>query len=132
AFLGSVASPALFALRRSLWPLRINDPPDLPGRSPYEPQPTRPIVGLVSLLRPPFVITWNRSFRNINRMCIRYAFRPRVSSRLTLSGRTFLRKPYAYGGEDSHFPYRYLCRQGHFSTLHQSSRSDFAALRTLL
>jgi hypothetical protein len=65
-------------------------------------------------------------------MCIRYAFRPRVSSRLTLSGRTFLRKPYAYGGEDSHFPSRYLCRQGHFSTLHQSFRSDFAALRTLL
>jgi hypothetical protein len=60
AFLGSVASPALFALRRSLRPLRINDPPDLPGGSPYEPQPTRPIVGLVSLLRPPFVITWNR------------------------------------------------------------------------
>jgi hypothetical protein len=65
-------------------------------------------------------------------MCIRYAFRPRVSSRLTLSGRTFLRKPYAYGGEDSHFPSRYLCRQGHFSSLHQSSRSDFTATRTLL
>src|SRR5215211_4062330 len=64
-------------------------------------------------------------------MCIRYAFRPRVSSRLTLSGRTFLRKPYAYGGEDSHFSSRYLCRQGHFSTLHQSLRSDFTALRTL-
>ena len=60
AFLGSVASPALFALRRSLRPLRISDPPDLPGGSPYEPQPTRPIVGLVSLLRPPIVITWNR------------------------------------------------------------------------
>jgi hypothetical protein len=59
AFLGSVASPALFALRRSLRPLRISDPPDLPGGSPYEPQPTRPIVGLVSLLRPPIVITWN-------------------------------------------------------------------------
>src|SRR5215213_11698281 len=65
-------------------------------------------------------------------MCIRYAFRPRVSPRLTLSGRTFLRKPYAYGGKDSHFPYRYLCRQGHFSTLHQSFRSDFTAERTLL
>ena len=59
AFLGSVASPALWGLRPSLWPLRI-DPPDLPGGSPYEPQPTRPIVGLVSLLRPPIVITWNR------------------------------------------------------------------------
>ena len=60
AFLGSVASPALWALRPSLRSLRINDPPDLPGGSPYMPQPTRPIVGLVSLLRPPIVITWNR------------------------------------------------------------------------
>ena len=60
AFLGSVASPALFALRRSLRPLRISDPPDLPGGSPYEPQPACPIAGLVSLLRPPIVITWNR------------------------------------------------------------------------
>ena len=31
--------------------------------------------------------------RNINRMCIGYAFRPRLSSRLTWSGRTFLQKP---------------------------------------
>ena len=60
AFLGSVASPALWALRPSLRPLRIDDPPDLPGGSPYMPQPTRPIVGLASLLRPPIVITWNR------------------------------------------------------------------------
>jgi hypothetical protein len=60
AFLGSVASPALRALRLSLRPLRSNDPPDLPGGSPYEPQPACPIAGLVSLLRPPIVITWNR------------------------------------------------------------------------
>ena len=60
AFLGSVASPALFALRRSLRPLRINDPPDLPGGSPYDSQPGHPIPGLASLLRPPIVITWNR------------------------------------------------------------------------
>ena len=65
-------------------------------------------------------------------MCIRYAFRPRVSPRLTLSGRTFLRKPYAYGGKDSHFPYRYLCRQGHFCRLHPCFRSDFIIYRTLL
>jgi hypothetical protein len=60
AFLGSVASPALRALRPSLRHLGIDDPPDLPGGSPYMPQPTRPIVGLASLLRPPIVITWNR------------------------------------------------------------------------
>ena len=60
AFLGSVASSALWVLRPSLWHLRINDPPDLPGGSPYMPQSTLPIVDLVSLLRPPIVITWNR------------------------------------------------------------------------
>ena len=41
--------------------------------------------------------------RNFNRMCIDYAFRPRLSSRLTLGGRTFPRKP----------------------SVHQCSRSDF-------
>ena len=92
-FLGSVASPALRALRPSPWHLRECDPPDLPGGSPYMPEPTRPIVGPVSLLRPPIVITSSRQFRNINRISIRYAFRPRVRTRLTLSGRTFLRKP---------------------------------------
>ena len=60
AFLGSVASATLRALRPSTWHLRINDPPDLPGGSPYMPEPTRPIVGSRSLLRPPIVITWIR------------------------------------------------------------------------
>ena len=34
-----------------------------------------------------------KRLRNINRMCIGYAFRPDLSSRLTWSGRTFLQKP---------------------------------------
>ena len=34
-----------------------------------------------------------RRLRNLYRMCIGYAFPPHLSSRLTLSGRTFLRKP---------------------------------------
>jgi hypothetical protein len=59
-FLGSVASPALRALRLSTWPLREYDPPDFPGESPYRPEPTRPIVGPASLLRPPIVITLSR------------------------------------------------------------------------
>src|SRR5687768_16877287 len=60
AFLGSVASPALCALRRSLRHLRISDPPDFPGGSPYMPQPALPVAGLASLLRPPIVITCSR------------------------------------------------------------------------
>ncbi len=43
-----------------------------------------------------------RRFRNINRMSIDYACRPRLRSRLTLSRRTLLRKPRTIGGEDSH------------------------------
>ena len=35
-------------------------------------------------------------------MCIDYAFRPRLSSRLTRSGRTFLLKPKSFGHYDSH------------------------------
>ena len=39
---------------------------------------------------------------------IPYAFRPQVRGRLTLGGRPFPRKPWAYGGRDSHPPYRVL------------------------
>ena len=40
--------------------------------------------------------------RNFYRMCIDYAFRPRLSSRLTLGGRTIPRKPQIFGHYDSH------------------------------
>ena len=60
AFLGSLASPALRVRRPSTWHLRECDLPDLPGRSPYMPEPTRPIVGPTSLLRPPIVIPKSR------------------------------------------------------------------------
>ena len=60
AFLGSVASAALRALRLSPWHLRVCDPPDFPGGSPYMPQPTLPVVGPHSCLRPLIVQT---SFR---------------------------------------------------------------------
>ena len=43
-----------------------------------------------------------RWLRNFYRMCIGYAFRPHLSSRLTRSGRTFLLKPEAFGHYDSH------------------------------
>ena len=43
-----------------------------------------------------------RRLRNLHRMCIDYAFRPRLSSRLTLGGRTYPRKPQIFGHYDSH------------------------------
>src|SRR6476646_4084447 len=56
----------------------------------------------LSFCVPPLLITAGRWYRNINLLSIVYAFRPRLRSRLTLSGRAFLRKPWAFGGRDSH------------------------------
>ena len=49
-------------------------------------------------------LRWARTrwYRNINRLCIDYAFRPRLSSRLTLGGLAFPRNPWAFGGGVSH------------------------------
>ncbi|KAJ3615934.1 hypothetical protein Zmor_012188 [Zophobas morio] len=43
-----------------------------------------------------------RRYRNINLLSIDYAYRPRLRSRLTLSGRTLPRKPWSNGMRDSH------------------------------
>jgi hypothetical protein len=47
---------------------------------------------------PPSVITEATWYRNINRLSIAYAFRPRLRSRLTLRRLALLRKPWAFGG----------------------------------
>nr|ADI16723.1 hypothetical protein [uncultured Verrucomicrobiales bacterium HF0010_05E02] len=51
-------------------------------------------------------------------MCIGYSLRPHLSSRLTLGGRTFPRKPYPYGDMDFNHVYRYLSLDYHFQPLH--------------
>ena len=66
---------------------------DLPTLTPYcldahNQQRAYPI-----LLRPPITQMVRRWYRNINLLSIAYAYRPRLRSRLTLSGRAFLRKP---------------------------------------
>eukprot|EP00827_Trimyema_finlayi_P005940 TRINITY_DN653_c0_g2_i1.p1 TRINITY_DN653_c0_g2~~TRINITY_DN653_c0_g2_i1.p1 ORF type:complete len:203 (+),score=-42.87 TRINITY_DN653_c0_g2_i1:289-897(+) len=70
--------------------------------------------------------------RNINLLCIVYACRPRLSSRLTLGGFTFPRKPQVYGVQDFHLHYRYSCRHSRFRPLHHSSRYGFDAERNAL
>ena len=57
---------------------------------------------LLILLRPHFVHNDFRWYWNIDQLSIAYDFRPRLRSRLTLSGRAFLRKPWIFGGKDSH------------------------------
>src|SRR2546423_2656510 len=62
-------------------------------------------LGSPSRPRPPIGqadATW---YGNINPLAIDYAFRPRLRTRLTLSRRTLLRKPWAIGGGDSHPPF---------------------------
>lgn len=66
-----------------------------------------------------------------NLLCIHYALRPRVSSRLTLGGRTWPRKPWVYGDRDSHPVSRYSCPHSHWPALNGRSPSRFAAPVTL-
>ena len=61
----------------------------------------------------------------------RLRFSPRLRSRLTLSRRSLLRNPRAFGGKDSHLSFRYSYRHSHFLPVHLSFRSGFAHAGTL-
>ena len=69
----------------------------------------------LSLLRHPFaswpLLQW---CRNVDLLPIGYAFRPHLRTRLTLSGLTFLRKPWVFGGRVSRPSSRYSFRHIHF------------------
>ena len=74
---------------------------------PASPHCLPPPRGSVRLERQPLSnmeLVWMRAqwYRNINRLCIDYASRPRLSSRLTLGGLAFPRNPWASGGGGSH------------------------------
>ncbi len=67
---------------------------------------------------PPFFSLRHQRFkprrcRNVDRLCIDYVLRPHLSSRLTLGGRTWPRKPWVYGDQNSHLVYRYSCLHSH-------------------
>ena len=113
-------------LKDSSSPLGVDGPTDLPVEPAYRLEPGHPSPGWPTLLRPPIAQTPTRRYRNINLFPITYAFRPRLRGRLTLSGLTFLRKPWAFGDPVSHRVYRYSCQHNHFQGLQQSSRSAFA------
>jgi hypothetical protein len=93
-----------------------NPPTRLPGDnhrpgSPTllrSPSATRQRLGEIASRRkqPPRCHSWawreHGGHWNINQLCIDYASRPRLSSRLTLGGLAFPRNPWAYGGGVSH------------------------------
>ena len=83
----------------------------------------------LSLLRHPIAQTLYSRYRNIDLFSIVYVFRPRLRVRLTLSGLTFLRKPWVYGEQVFHLFYRYSCRHNLFRYVHHSLQSSFIRIR---
>ena len=67
----------------------------------------------------------------LNQLGIDYSLRPRLSTRLTLGGRTFPRNPWDLGELELNQLYRYLCLHSHFQTLQSRLPFPFAAFGTL-
>ena len=101
AFLGGLASGTR-RLRASWHRTSGYAAPDFPRATPTCLPQDNHRLGSHSLPRPPIGQTDTTRYGNINPFAIDYAFRPRLRSRLTLSRRTLLRKPWAIGGGDSH------------------------------
>ena len=92
AFLGSVKSDTSLLIFRSPSQLKL-----IVGGFAYQLASllgrTIPSVRVTALLCHPIAHNGLRWYRNFNLLSFHYAFRPRVRSRLTLSGRAFLRNP---------------------------------------
>ena len=67
----------------------------------------------------------------LNQIGIDYSLRPRLSTRLTLGGRTFPRNPWDLGEPEFNRLYRYLCLHSHSQALHGRLPFHFVALGTL-
>ncbi len=81
-----------------------------------------PVARSCALLRRSIAGNGHIRYRNFNLLSIAYASSPRLRSRLTLSRRSLLRNPRAFGGKDSHLSFRYSYRHSHFLYVHISLR----------
>ena len=79
----------------------------------------------------PWVKRMYRGSGILNQIGIDYSLRPRLSTRLTLGGRTFPRNPWDLGEPEFNRLYRYLCLHSHSQALHGRLPFHFAALGTL-
>ena len=57
---------------------------------------------------------------------------PRIRSRLTLGRRSLPRNPYAFGGADSHRPFRYSCQHSLLYAVHHALQHSFGPHTMLL
>ena len=111
-------SPSLLGVAFS-W-ICLGEPPTSLDRDFHHP------ADLLFLRHPIVSLSPPKWYRNINLFSIAYAVRPRLRIRLTLSGLTFLRKPWVFGERVSHPFSRYSCPHKHFQDLHPSFPSGFA------
>ena len=96
-----LSSKPTYTLTRGLPSPRFTYPPASPFSYPPDTRSARFPKETAPTLRP-LDLTRTRWYWNIHQLCIDYAFRPRLSSRLTLGGIAFPRNPWAFGGGVSH------------------------------
>ena len=112
--------------------LRLRQPPRPPWKADFPAfRPTRPHGDVQNPAELPFSVTPSviaplRGCRNVCLLCIGYAFRPRLSSRLTLGGLALPRKPWVHGGGVSSRRSRYSCQHPHSRQVHRGSSPGFA------
>ena len=100
--------------------------PDFPGpraalhhgdvQNPAEPPPSVA----------PSVVAPRARCRNVCLLRVGYAYRPRLSPRLTLGGLALPRKPWVHGGGVSSRRSRYSCQHPHSRQVHRGSSPGFA------
>ena len=98
-FRPQLSSQSSYALTRGQPSPRFTYPPASPFSYPHPTRQVRPKAA-PTLLELSFARV--QRYWNIDQLCIDYASRPRLSSRLTLGGLAFPRNPWAYGGGVSH------------------------------
>ena len=94
-----LSSGPAYTLTRGQPSPRFIYPPASPSSYPPATRWDRPKAAPTSSL---LDLARTRQYWNINQLCIDYASRPRLSSRLTLGGLAFPRNPWAFGGGVSH------------------------------
>ena len=88
-------------------------------------------VAMLTFSVAPWVERMYRGSGILNQIGIDYSLRPRLSTRLTLGGRTFPRNPWNLGEPELNRLYRYLCLHSHSQALHGRLPFHFVALGTL-
>jgi hypothetical protein len=113
--MGSMTSPIRLGITSQALGPSLNDPPytltpgqpspgiTYPPASPFGyPRKARRNRPKSASSSPTLGLARTRRYWNINQLCIDYAFRPRLSSRLTLGGLALPRNPWTSGGGVSH------------------------------